>query len=236
MPPFLFEGHSLDVERRELKRGSEQVALEPQVFDLLAYLVKNRDRVLTKDDLIAAIWGGRIMSLVAIAASTTGGAAQTTTPYAGQEQRAIKALSDEEVRDLLEARGMGLAKAAELNSYPGPFHVLQFANQLGLSDAQRAATESLYADMRSKAQPIGRKIIEAERNLDRAFANGRIDPAMLWSQVNAIAILQGELRAVHLDTHLTQQSLLTPEQIARYDMLRGYRGNQTPHGSRRHGG
>src|SRR5438045_1800642 len=81
--------------------------------------------------------------------------AQTTSPYAGQEQRAIKALSDEEIRNLLEARGMGLAKAAELNSYPGPLHVLQLAEQLGLSDAQRTATDSLYVNMRERAISIG---------------------------------------------------------------------------------
>ena len=171
-----------------------------------------------------------------IAATTPTGLAQATSPYAGQEQRAIKALSDEEIRDLLEARGMGLAKAAELNSYPGPLHVLQLANELGLSDAQRKATESLYATMRERALSIGRQIIEAERTLDRAFANGAIEPATLPSQVRAIATLQGELRAVHLEAHLAQRSLLTPEQIAQYDVLRGYRGNSTPHDIRRHGG
>src|SRR5881296_2764430 len=104
-------------------------------------------------------------SLVAILAAV-GASAQTTSPYAGQEQRAIKALSDQEIRDLLEGRGMGLAKAAELNSYPGPLHVLQLADKLGLTDAQRTATESLYARMRDGVQPIGAKIIEAEKNLD----------------------------------------------------------------------
>src|SRR5438132_9503867 len=117
-----------------------------------------------------------------IVATTATGTAQTTSPYTGQEQRTIKALSDEEIRDLLEGRGMGLAKAAELNSYPGPLHVLQLANELGLSDAQRKATDTLYADMRSKAQPIGRKIIEAERVLDRAFSDRQIDAATLRSQ------------------------------------------------------
>jgi DNA-binding winged helix-turn-helix (wHTH) protein len=58
---FLFSDHRLDTGRRELYRGSEQVA-EPQVFDLLAYLVENRDRVVSKDDIIAAVWGGRIVS------------------------------------------------------------------------------------------------------------------------------------------------------------------------------
>jgi Spy/CpxP family protein refolding chaperone len=173
-------------------------------------------------------------SLIIVAMTATG-IAQTTSPYTGQEQRAIKALSEEEIRDLLEARGMGLAKAAELNSYPGPLHVLQLAAELGLSDAQRKATDSLYASMRQRALSIGRQIIEAERALDRAFANGGIEPATLRSQVGAIATLQGELRAVHLEAHLAQHSLLTPEQITRYDVLRGYRGNSTPHDTR-HGG
>lgn len=176
------------------------------------------------------------VSLVAFVASTTTSVAQTTSPYIGQEQRSIKALSEEEIRDLREGRGMGLAKAAELNSYPGPLHVLQLAGQLGLSDAQRVATESLYTSMRDRAQPIGAKIIEAEQNLDLAFANGRIDPTVLRSQINAIANLRGELRAVHLEVHLAQRSLLTPEQISRYDTLRGYGGNRTQHGSQRHGG
>src|SRR6266513_6395086 len=90
-------------------------------------------------------------SLLVIAASTAGTTAQTTSPYAGQQQRTIKALSVQEIGDLLEGRGMGLAKAGELNSYPGPLHVLQLADQLGLSDAQRAATASLQATMRDQA-------------------------------------------------------------------------------------
>src|SRR5438132_2239894 len=110
-------------------------------------------------------------SLVVIVASTANATAQTASPYAGQQQRTIKALSDQEIGDLLEGRGMGLAKAGELNSYPGPLHVLQLAEQIGLSDAQRVATESLYAKMRERAVSIGRQIIEAERTLDREFAD-----------------------------------------------------------------
>ncbi len=57
-----FEDCLLDTDRRELRRGNELVALEPQVFDVLIYLVENRDRVVSKDDLIASVWGGRIVS------------------------------------------------------------------------------------------------------------------------------------------------------------------------------
>ena len=59
---FLFSDHLLDTDRRELRRGAAAIALEPQVFDLLVYLLENRDRVVSKDDLIASIWDGRIVS------------------------------------------------------------------------------------------------------------------------------------------------------------------------------
>ena len=59
---FAFGDYLLDGGRRELRRGAGQIALEPQVFDVLLYLVQNRDRVVTKDDLIATVWGGRIIS------------------------------------------------------------------------------------------------------------------------------------------------------------------------------
>ncbi len=59
---FHFADHTLDTERRELWRGSEPIAVEPQVLDLLVYLMQNRDRVVSKDDLLASVWGGRIVS------------------------------------------------------------------------------------------------------------------------------------------------------------------------------
>src|ERR1019366_7919800 len=59
---FLFDDHTLDTDRRELRCGPDTVAIEPPVFDLLVYLVQNRERVVSKDDLIASVWGGRIVS------------------------------------------------------------------------------------------------------------------------------------------------------------------------------
>jgi DNA-binding winged helix-turn-helix (wHTH) protein len=59
---YAFEHYSLDTDRRELWRGAETVAVAPQIFDILEYLIRNRDRVVTNDDLIAAVWGGRIVS------------------------------------------------------------------------------------------------------------------------------------------------------------------------------
>src|SRR5262249_53720319 len=59
---FLFGDHVLDAARRELSRGGKSIAIEPQVFDLLVYLLQNRERVVTKDALLASVWGGRIVS------------------------------------------------------------------------------------------------------------------------------------------------------------------------------
>ncbi len=59
---YLFEEFGLDTDRRELYRGASPMPVEPKVFDLLAYVIRNRDRVVSKDDLIAAIWNGRIVS------------------------------------------------------------------------------------------------------------------------------------------------------------------------------
>ena len=62
---FLFDNFILDVGRRELRRDCAVIPWQPQVFDLLEYLIRNRDRVATRDDLIAAVWGGRIVSRIA---------------------------------------------------------------------------------------------------------------------------------------------------------------------------
>jgi len=85
---FLFGDHMLDVRRRELTRGSESVAVEPQVFDLLVYLVENRDRVVTKDDLIASIWGGRIVSESTLTSRIN--AARRAVNDTGDAQRLIR--------------------------------------------------------------------------------------------------------------------------------------------------
>src|SRR5213082_2691255 len=70
-----------------------------------------------------------------------------TAPYAGQQSREIKALSPAEIVDLEAGRGMGMAKAAELNHYPGPAHVIELTDRLGLNPEQRAAIEAIFARM-----------------------------------------------------------------------------------------
>src|SRR2546423_14361696 len=82
---FLFADHTLDTDRRELHRGSAQIAVEPQVFDLLIYLVQNRERVVSKDDLIASVWGGRIVTDSTLA-SRINAARKALGDYGGEQK------------------------------------------------------------------------------------------------------------------------------------------------------
>ena len=151
------------------------------------------------------------------------------SPYAGQENRDIKALSADEIDGYLNGRGMGFAKAAELNSYPGPRHVLDLAGELALTDKQTKQTQALFHDMQSQAIVLGRQLVEKEQLLDGLFAARSIDDPQLKQVLLDIGELQGELRYVHLRTHLAQTALLTQHQIHLYNQLRGYNGGQSPH-------
>jgi len=144
------------------------------------------------------------------------------SPYAGWQQRGVKALSDQQLGDLRAGRGMGLALAAELNGYPGPLHVLELADRLQLSSDQAQRVRGLYEAMKSEAIAVGEKLITTELELDRQFAERKITPAILASIAAQIGERQGGLRAVHLKYHLTTAELLTPDQKRRYSELRGY--------------
>jgi Spy/CpxP family protein refolding chaperone len=148
--------------------------------------------------------------------------AQSPQSYAGLQTRPLKALSEEQLADLREGRGMGLALAGELNGYPGPKHVLELARELNLTDAQRAHTQELFDAMKAEAIPLGQQLISAETDLDRQFSGRTITRASLTAATAVIGATQGELRATHLKYHLAMMDALTPEQVRRYDELRGY--------------
>jgi len=155
-------------------------------------------------------------------ATVAGVANAQTSPYAGEQQRSIKALSERDIAELQSGHGMGLAKSAELNGYPGPAHVLELAAPLQLTPQQRAATSALLAEHKATARDMGVRLIAAERALDDAFARHSVDAETLDRLTLAIGRQQAQLRAEHLRTHLTQTALLTAEQVTRYSQLRGY--------------
>lgn len=168
-------------------------------------------------------------SLSAVAATAQSHArghpnAAAPTPYAGLDKRVIKALSQQQVLDLEAGRGMGLALPAELNGYPGPLHVLEMADSLGLTAVQRSRTQELTDAMRAETVPIGSRIVGEEAALDRLFADKTVTSASLAEATRLIATSQGDLRAAHLRYHLQMVDLLTPDQISGYNRLRGYGG------------
>lgn len=160
------------------------------------------------------------------------GAEPQPSPYKGEEHRAIKSLSEAEIADLLAGKGMGLAKAAELNGYPGPKHVLELASELDLTADQLAATERLYRSMQAKASALGRSIVARERELDRMFAEKTVSEASLSNALAQLGELQAQLREAHLAAHLAQAKILTATQSAQYARLRGYDsgGHHKAHG------
>ena len=149
-------------------------------------------------------------------------AAQHHGSYAGQQDRAIKALSDEETKQYLAGAGMGYARAAELNGYPGPMHVLELADKLSLTPEQRAATQRLMESHKAEARAIGAKRVAAEKSLDELFRSGRADAKQVSEAVRAASQIEGEYRLTHLDTHLKMRALLSDHQVAQYSVLRGY--------------
>jgi TolB-like protein len=93
---YVFEDYSLDSDRRELRRGRQLIAAEPQIFDLLQYLISNRARVVSKDDLIAAVWGRRIVSDSTLSSSLS--AVRHAVGDSGEEQRLIKTVPRRGIR------------------------------------------------------------------------------------------------------------------------------------------
>ncbi len=134
----------------------------------------------------------------------------------------LDALGDLLLADLLAGRGAGMALPAELNRYPGPKHVLELADELGLSREQEAETRRLFERMRSEAVPLGEALVAKETELGWLFASGAADEDALRAIVTEAARLRGELRLAHLRYHLVMRRLLSPEQVAAYDAARGY--------------
>jgi hypothetical protein len=144
------------------------------------------------------------------------------SPYLGQEQRQVKSLSAQDMKALREGQGMGFAKAAELNGYPGPMHVLELRDALELSAQQTQATQQLMAQHKARARELGLQVIEAERALDALFTQSRATSEQVSQHTQRVAQLQAQLRAEHLNTHLAQTAFLNQTQIRRYSELRGY--------------
>ena len=144
------------------------------------------------------------------------------SPYAGEQNRVISALSPKQIQGLLAGRGLGYAKVAELNSFPGPMHVLELAEQLELTDNQLQQTQALMEEVKAEFRQLGKDLIDAETKLESMFKSGEVREQDVIEQLKAIAMIEARLRGAHILAHVKQKDMLTPSQIQKYDVLRGY--------------
>ena len=170
-----------------------------------------------------------MVALLALTATLPANAApEHHSHYAGQQHRAIKSLSPDDLSELRRGGGWGLAKAAELNGMPGPAHLLELKDEIPLTPDQITAIEDLFLDMRRRAITAGEKLIQLEQQLDHAFKSRHITDQRLRDLLSHIARVREELRYIHLSTHLRTPEILTAAQIDKYNSLRGYKTPADP--------
>jgi TolB-like protein len=203
---FLFENYALDTDRRELRHGAVTVPVEPQVFDLLAYLIKNRDRVVSKDDLVAAIWGGRIVSESAL--TTRINAARCAIGDSGTEQRLIKTLARKGVRFVGGVREETKPETPELSLPDKPsIAVLPFSNMSG------DPKEDYFAD------GMAEEIITAlsrcawlfviARNSSFTYRGKAVDVRQVGRELGVRYVLEGSVRRAGKRLRFTGQLINT---------------------------
>jgi Spy/CpxP family protein refolding chaperone len=179
-----------------------------------------------KINAAVVLTGAAVFAASAVAQHAGHQQSQNSQPYAELMARPIKALSSYQLADLKSGQGMGLSLPAELNGYPGPKHVLELAGQLGLDAAQREVAARLIASMQSEAVATGTTLIELERRLEALFADQSPKSTDVQNLTEQIGAAQSRLRSIHLEAHLRMRDALSPEQIRRYAILRGYVSNK----------
>ena len=146
------------------------------------------------------------------------------SPWAGEQTREIKSLTVRELTGIPKGHGVGMALPAELNSYPGPRHVLDLSEELNLIPEQKEQIESFYQEMSRQAIPLGQQFIEIERKIDEKFVDKSITSEELSQLLKNSSEIKWQLRNIHLQAHLKTSDVLSSEQITLYNQLRGYGG------------
>ena len=195
---FKFDDHVLDIERCELRRGAEPVALEPQVFDLLAYLVSNRGRVVSKDDLIKTVWRGRIVSDSAL--TTRLNAVRRAVNDSGAAQRVIRTVARKGVRFIAEVEEDGAALEAPAAA-PEPsvvfrdkpsVAVLPFANLSG-DPEQAYFADGIVEEIITALSRI-RWLFVIGRNSSFRYKGQVIDVRRVGRELGVRYVLEGTVR------------------------------------------
>jgi TolB-like protein/Tfp pilus assembly protein PilF len=210
---YLFgENYTLDIGRRELRRGNELLALTPQVFDVLLYLIQNRDRVVSKDDLIAGVWNGRIVSDSAL--TTRINAARTAVCDNGEQQRLIKTLPRRGFRFVGDVREEVTPAVAEIV----PSHVQRSAPALPQKPSIAVLPFSVIGGGREQeyfAHGMAEEIITAlsrcswmfviARNSSFTYKDKDVDVRQVGSELGVRYVLEGSVRRARDRLRITGQ-------------------------------
>jgi TolB-like protein len=202
---FAFGDHLLDVGRRELRRAGEPIAVEPQVFDLLVYLIRNRDRVVSKNDLIENIWGGRIVSESSL--TTRINAVRTAVGDSGAVQQVIRTMPRKGVRFVAEVRD-GAEKPAtvaislELPDKPS-IAVLPFANLSGDTDQEYFA-DGMVEEIITALSRI-RWLFVIARNSTFIYKGTAVDVKQVARDLGVRYVLEGSVRRAAEQLRITAQ-------------------------------
>ena len=211
---YLFEDYALDTDRRELRRGADVVPVAPQVFDLLDYLIRNRARVVSKDDLIAAVWEGRIVCDSAL--TTRLYVARTAIGDSGLEQRLIKTLPRKGFRfvgEIREERGPeSELTAGILWESPGPARVLPdkpsiavlpFANMSGDRDREFLG-DGIAEDLLTALSKL-RWLLTIARNSSFTYRSKAVDVRQIGRELDVRYVIEGSVRRAQGRIRITGQ-------------------------------
>ena len=226
---YLFENYALDTELRELRRGPKLVSITPQAFDLLEYLIRNRDRVVSKDDLIGTIWGGRVISDSAL--TTRLNVVRRLVRDSGGEQRLIKTLSRKGVRFVGTVReerspertnpdihSDDPASAATIPDRPS-IAVLPFVN-MSADPEQEYFADGIVEEITTALSHM-RWLIVTARQSSFSYKGKAIDVRTISRELDVRYVLQGSVRRagnqVRVTAHLIDATTGTQLWAQRYD-------------------
>jgi adenylate cyclase len=192
---YLFEDYALDTDRRELRRGHDLVALEPQVFDLLAYLIHNREHVVSKDTLLAAIWQGRIVSETALTSRIN--SARCAIGDSGQRQRLIKTHLRKGVRFVGAVREEPQHSAEQPTPAPAlpdrpSIAVLPFTNMSG-DPEQEYFSDGITEDIITELSRFSELLVIA-RNSTFQYKGKAVDVRQVGRELGVRYVLEGSIR------------------------------------------
>jgi TolB-like protein len=208
---YFFEEYAFDTDRRELHRGADVVSVTPQVFDLLDYLIRNRERVVSKDNLIDAVWNGRSISDAAL--TTRLNVARSAIGDSGDEQRLIKTLPRKgfrfvgQVREAREAAGSNLGEVAPESALALPdkpsIAVLPFENMSG-DPEQEYFADGMVEEITTALSRF-KSLFVIARNSSFTFKGRAVDIKEVGRRLGVRYVLEGSVRKASGKVRITGQ-------------------------------